>query len=477
MIFRPRSQPYPFGSSIANQTRDLTWVAMSTGMEGRMAQASKGGSTAVVPLYLVKAYYFASFCYFATYVRYATLYFEAEGFSASQIGCMIGVTKALTTLVTPLWNALADRTRRARTLQQVALLLSAAPFLTLAVPLREESLRFPLRAVAYWGFAVLGAPNSSMMDALARAACAQDADSWGKARMYGAVGWGLMHLLLGSLFDHLGFKIMFRSYLISGTLLFVVTRCGMPEACGKEQGKVYFHSVLGILVRNRVFFGNIVFLGSGFSMVENMLFLVLEEMQASTLLCGFSVFVTVIFELPIFAYAQPLLKRLGTRNMIILGQAAWVVRAVFYSRMSTPWTVLLIEPLHGVTFALVWTAATDHVASPAVCPEGLEASAQGLLRASFMGVGPLIGLCSAGLLFDTVGGHFAYFIFSILVLLSGLVYWLNGEPEAPRSHKGAQIVPSERAGEIRPNPVIFGGGHASECAGVLTTSKPPEGAS
>ena len=43
-----------------------------------MAQASKGGSTAVVPLYLVKAYYFASFCYFATYVRYATLYFEAE---------------------------------------------------------------------------------------------------------------------------------------------------------------------------------------------------------------------------------------------------------------------------------------------------------------------------------------------------------------------------------------------------------------
>ena len=149
--------------------------------------------------------------------------------------------------------------------------------------------------------------------------------------------------------------------------------------------------------------------------------------------------------------------------MIILGQAAWVVRAVFYSRMSTPWTVLLIEPLHGVTFALVWTAATDHVASPAVCPEGLEASAQGLLRASFMGVGPLIGLCSAKLLFDTVGGHFAYFIFSILVLLSGLVYWLNGEPEAPWCHKGTKEV----WGEIRPKPVIFGGDE----------SEPPEDAS
>ena len=53
------------------------------------------------------------------------------------------------------------------------------------------------------------------------------------------------------------------------------------------------------------------------------------------------------------------------------------------------------------------------------------------------------------------------------MLLSGLVYWLNGEPEAPRSHKGAEIVPSERADEIRPNAVIFGGNE----------SEPPEDAS
>ena len=113
--------------------------------------------------------------------------------------------------------------------------------------------------------------------------------------------------------------------------------------------------------------------------------MLLQELHASTLLCGLSVVVTVIFELPIFHYAKYLLAKFGTRKMILLGQAAWVVRAVFYANMSVAWTVLLIEPLHGVTFALVWTAATQHVANPDISGEGLEASAQGLLQVCFMG--------------------------------------------------------------------------------------------
>eukprot|EP00438_Fugacium_kawagutii_P021747 Skav206704 [mRNA] locus=scaffold99:175613:176255:+ [translate_table: standard] len=63
----------------------------------------------------VKAYYFASFTFFATYERYATLYFEADGFQASEIGLLIAVRRLIQTLATPLWNALADKTKKART--------------------------------------------------------------------------------------------------------------------------------------------------------------------------------------------------------------------------------------------------------------------------------------------------------------------------------------------------------------------------
>jgi len=40
--------------------------------------------------------------------------------------------------------------------------------------------------------------------------------------------------------------------------------------------------------------------------------------------------------------------------------------AAFYWQMSTAWMVLLVEPLHGVTFALAWTAAIDFVKKPEV---------------------------------------------------------------------------------------------------------------
>jgi len=226
--------------------------------------------------------------------------------------------------------------------------------------------------------------------------------------------------------------------------------------------------VLGILMKNRIFFFDLTFIGAGFSMVEGMLFLLLRDLQASTFLCGLSVVVTVIFELPIFAYAKPLLERLGTRRMILLGQTAWVVRAVYYANMSAPWTVLLIEPLHGVTFALVWTAAIDYVARPTVCGEGLEASAQGLLTACFNGVGPIIGLILGGVLFDKVGGHAAYAIFAVLILLPGLAYWLLGAEENADCHAGAGTSSQQ------PGPVLHGSKLKSGVGDDLELTTPRE---
>lgn len=59
-------------------------------------------------------------------------------------------------------------------------------------------------------FSLIGSPSTSMMDAVALAACQQDAQRWGDARIYGAVGWGMAHLPLGLMFDRFGFCVMCR---------------------------------------------------------------------------------------------------------------------------------------------------------------------------------------------------------------------------------------------------------------------------
>jgi len=394
---------------------------------------AKDGSTTVeakTPLHFVKAYYFASFCFFATNYRYLTLYFEEDGLGASEIGMLWSVYRIIGTLTTPFVAAFADKTKRARTIVQCATAASALPFFALAIPLSDNTLKVVPRALALWLFSFVGSPQGALRDALAIAACAQDVEAWGKARVYGAIGWGMMHMILGPLLDVAGFIVLFVAFVVFGVLLMLVTSVSVPQSCGKVKKEVSFGAVLDIFRRNYLFFINMGAIGGGFSMVEGMLFLLLQELEASKLLCGLAVVVTVVFELPIFHFAKPIMGKLGTRRMILLGQFAWVIRAIFYANMTEAWTVLLIEPLHGVTFALVWTAATQHVANPAVSGEGLEASAQGLLNVCFMGIGPVIGLSVGGWLFEHLGSHAVYGVFSVVVLAIGLVYALWGGRDA-----------------------------------------------
>eukprot|EP00929_Paragymnodinium_shiwhaense_P068629 TRINITY_DN34548_c0_g1_i1.p1 TRINITY_DN34548_c0_g1~~TRINITY_DN34548_c0_g1_i1.p1 ORF type:complete len:504 (+),score=86.16 TRINITY_DN34548_c0_g1_i1:78-1589(+) len=418
-----------------------------------------------LPLIRVKIYYFCTFAMYACYHRYLTLYFEDDGMSATQIGTLWSGLRIIQTLTTPFWGVLADRTKRARTIAQVALAACMVPFLTLALPLQQDSsTKFAVRAMSLWFFALTQAPQSALRDSLGMAACGQDPDAWGKARVWGAISWGVMHFALGQLFDWAGFTVLFVSFIVACFMLLGATQVGTPEACGTVKKDISAAQVYDIFARNKLFFLNMVAMGAGFSMVEGMLFLLLQEMEASKLLCGMSVVVTVVFELPIFSNAKKLINLLGTRRMIALGQFAWVVRALFYAWMPAAWLVLLIEPLHGVTFALIWSASTAHVSNPLVNGGGMEATANALLQVAFMGIGPVIGLSLGGVLFDSIGSHAAYAVFACIIGVMGTFYVRFGEDvEEGRSllsPTAASAVDSTAAG--------------SEPADTTTPSSSPE---
>ena len=83
------------------------------------------------------------------------------------------------------------------------------------------------------------------------------------------------------------------------------------------------------------------------------------------------------FEIPIFAYSRWLLDHVGVSGLLIIAQLAYSSRVAVYSIVHDPWLVLLVEPLHGVTYGhlprawcdtdvLVWsgcwqTATVEHM--------------------------------------------------------------------------------------------------------------------
>ncbi|CAD7961347.1 unnamed protein product [Amoebophrya sp. A25] len=124
--------------------------------------------------------------------------------------------------------------------------------------------------------------------------------------------------------------------------------------------------------------------------------------------------------------------------MVLLGQAAWVFRALFYAYMPSADYVLLVEPLHGITFALVWTAAVHEVGKMA--PPSMKSSAQGVLQLTFQGVGPFLAVYIGGILFDSIGYRACFILYAALCGLSLCAYIALPEAHVGEAGFGAHSL-------------------------------------
>ena len=104
---------------------------------------------------------------------------------------------------------------------------------------------------------------------------------------------------------------------------------------------------------------------------------------------GLSLAVTCAAEAAVFHYIPQLLAALGVRRCLHLVFAAFLARLACYAALpawGTPWAVLPVELLHGLTFALAWGAGSAHCAAT-LAPPGLEATTQGLFQGESGGEG------------------------------------------------------------------------------------------
>jgi MFS family permease len=150
-------------------------------------------------------------------------------------------------------------------------------------------------------------------------------------------------------------------------------------------------------------------MGAGMSLVDSFLFVMLQnELGASTRLCGYTVGITVLMELPIFHYSKWLLKHWGHDVLFAVAMLSYVIRVLGYTVLteSTVLWVLLLEVLHGLTSACMWIAAIDF--SAAVAPAEWSTTVQTIMTMTMQclggGVGPLIG----GYVYDKYGAFSMY---------------------------------------------------------------------
>jgi predicted MFS family arabinose efflux permease len=138
---------------------------------------------------------------------------------------------------------------------------------------------------------------------------------------------------------------------------------------------------------------------------------------------GFTMVALMIGELPLLFYSGRLLKRLGTRGLMIASLVSTMIMLFTFAWMRSPWLGIAIHLIHGISYSGMWMAGVAY--ANRLAPPGLGATAQGLFNAVFNGLGFFGGSVFGGLMYDRYGGANLFFWCGILAAFALFLFLLN----------------------------------------------------
>ena len=377
------------------------------------------------------AFYFLYYGAFSILLPYLAIFYKGQGLTGGQIGLLAAISPIISFFGAPLWTGAADASHSHKLVTMVSILGVVA-------------ICFIIPGIASFGglllvislFAFFGAPAASLVDSAVLTMLGDRKERYGRIRLWGTIGYGVIAPFAGNLIGRLGLKWAFWGYalLMLGGFL-IVTQ--IPFRQSRSTGS--FRGGMRVLFANRpwmLFLVMVFIAGIGNATINNYLFVYLQSLGASNTLMGFALTVSTLSEIPAMFFSDRLLRRFGARGMLLIAMTTIGLRLICYSLTTQPWVVLVIQLCHGLTFAAIYTAGVYF--ADQVAPPGMKATTQGMFSGTLMGFGAAAGGLLGGILLDSFTPGGMYGITGALVLV-GLVAFLLVErkffhvSEAPAS--------------------------------------------
>ena len=361
-------------------------------------------------------YYFLYYGAISILFPFLALFYQSQGLSGGQIGLLAAISPIISFFGAPLWTGAADASRRHKL---VAMLSTVGVVIVTFIFPSISSFSGLLLMISL--FAIFGAPTGSLVDAAVLTMLGNRKERYGRIRLWGTIGYGVIAPFAGNLIGRLGLNWAFWGYaiLMLGGLL-VITQ--IPFRQSHSNGS--FRGGLRVLFANQswmLFLVMVFIAGIGMATINNYLFVYMQSLGASKTLMGFALTVSTISEIPAMFFSDRLLRRFGARGMLVIAMTTIGLRLLFYSLTTQPWVVLVIQLVHGLTFAAIYTAGVHY--ADTIAPPGMKSTTQGMFSGTLMGFGSAAGGLLGGLLLDrfSPGGMYA---FSGTLVLVGLIVFL-----------------------------------------------------
>lgn len=165
--------------------------------------------------------------------------------------------------------------------------------------------------------------------------------------------------------------------------------------------------------------------GAASGLINAFLFVFINTLpDASPIIMGLSVTVTTLFEIPVFLSSPYLLNHIRMDWLVLISLIAYCIRLTSYFLFSiykpSAWFALLSEPLHGLTFALLW-AATVARAQSLVLTKRVTSGLAMSVASGISGIGRAAGSFGAGAALEATIPFETVWL-SALIFMGGLAF-------------------------------------------------------
>lgn len=373
----------------------------------------------------IKTIFLLLYMGFATWRVFYNVFLEENQFTGAQIGVINALFQSTIFLIVPLWGFIADK-------QGIRLTLGWVCFVTAIVILflgKIQAFGFVLFYILL--LSVFHHPLGPLTDALAvQFSKTTNLYNYGKLRFWGSFGWAIASILGGFLFIHIAVDYIFP--VSAFFFLSVIFFLKIPRKRKTIYKSNFQPFDLRYLLRNKQLFIFIIILiiyGLTCAPIYSYINLYFTELQASNRIIGFAYAIQAFSELPFFIIGERLMRRFGSRRIIIISLIVMVIRMFLYGLFPSVPLGLLLGILQGITLSFFLVGVVEYIHN--LLPAGRFAIAQSIIWGFYFGMGQTIGNLIIGYLKDITGMVNVMWIFGILtfsVLIAIVIhFYLSSE--------------------------------------------------
>jgi len=378
-----------------------------------------------VPHRRLSAFYFLYFALLGCIAPFWGLYLQHQSFTAQEIGSLMAAFAAIRVIAPNLWAWWAGYFSSPITMVRYSGVLTVVCFS--AVWWASDYNLMLMVMVAYGFFWAAMLPQ---YETIAMQALKNRIDDYSRIRVWGSIGFIVMVLLLGQLFDGLSlswlpaFMLLTMVLIVLNSLLF---RAGHYRVRRQQQQSTSFISQL----KQRpviVFIVMTILLQISHGAYYTFFSIYLEQAGYSKSEIGLLWSLGVLAEVVLFWQFHRVMHRLSWRSWILLSLLITAVRWwLIAGFVGSLWVLLIAQVFHAFTFGAMHAVAmryVQHYFSPAT-----QARGQALYSSIGFGLGGALGAWGAGIMWHYYAGELVFLVSSAVALVAILISWAGLRPD------------------------------------------------